>query len=95
MIREGTALAPGASPPFAAASVVPLIVGSLPDRMIPDPAGYVAICVDRAHLSREHYRTDGVSDLVIEDRTAAEVYAPCGPRKPPQYDSTRRSVVVC
>jgi hypothetical protein len=52
LIREGTALAPGASPPFAAASVVPLIVGSLPDRMIPDPAGYVAICVDRAMARR-------------------------------------------
>ena len=42
---------PGASPSFADASVVPLFVGSLPDRLIPEPAGYFAICVDRARLS--------------------------------------------
>jgi tetrahydromethanopterin S-methyltransferase subunit A len=51
--------------------------------MIPDPAGYFVIYVDRPRhrLSLEHYRNEGLLDTVIEGATAAEVYTPaieCG-----------------
>jgi tetrahydromethanopterin S-methyltransferase subunit A len=68
----------GAASPFAPARIVTPLSGFLPDRMIPDPAGYFVIYVDRRRqrLSLEHYCTDGVLDAIIEGRTAAELYAP-------------------
>jgi tetrahydromethanopterin S-methyltransferase subunit A len=45
--------------------------------MVSDPAGYFVVYPDRARslLSLEHYRNDGVLDVVIEANTAAEVYS--------------------
>ncbi len=78
LIRECSERDPGAGPPFAADAVMTPVAGYLPDRMIPDPAGYFVIYVDRARagLSLEHYRTDGMLDTVIEGRTAPELYMP-------------------
>jgi tetrahydromethanopterin S-methyltransferase subunit A len=46
--------------------------------MIPDPAGYFVIYVDRRRhrLSLEHYRNEGLLDSVIEGDTAAAIYTP-------------------
>ncbi|HET8578065.1 MAG TPA: DUF4346 domain-containing protein [Methylomirabilota bacterium] len=67
---------PGPAEPFAASRLVPRIAGHPPDRMIPDPAGYFVIYVDRQRrlLSLEHYRNDGTLGLIIEGGTAAELY---------------------
>lgn len=46
--------------------------------MIPDPAGYFVIYLDRVRslLSLEHYSRDGRLDTVIEGRAPAEVCTP-------------------
>jgi tetrahydromethanopterin S-methyltransferase subunit A len=46
--------------------------------MTSDPAGYFVIYVDRVRgtLSLEHFGTNGVLDMVIEGRAAAEIYVP-------------------
>lgn len=69
---------PGPAEPFPGADRVAVIPGRLPESMIPDPAGYFVVYVDRRHerLSLEHYRKDGVLDAVIEGHAAAEVYIP-------------------
>ncbi|MBI2191962.1 MAG: DUF4346 domain-containing protein [Planctomycetes bacterium] len=69
---------PGPAEPFPGADRVAVIPGRLPEHMIPDPAGYFVVYVDRRQerLSLEHYRKDGVLDAVIEGRTAAELYTP-------------------
>jgi tetrahydromethanopterin S-methyltransferase subunit A len=68
---------PGPAVPFESERITPSR-GSLPSRMIPDPAGYFVIYPDRPRgiLSLEHYRTDGVLEAVIEGRSAAECYTP-------------------
>jgi len=68
----------GATCPFPGDRGITLLPGRLPERMIPDPAGYFVIYVDRRRkcLSVEHYGKDGLLDTVIEGRTAAEVYTP-------------------
>jgi tetrahydromethanopterin S-methyltransferase subunit A len=68
---------PGAAEPFAPERLVPSMAGYLPERMVSDPAGYFVVYPDRARqlLSLEHYRNNGVLDLVIEGRTAAELYS--------------------
>ena len=52
------------------------VAGTVPDKMIADPAGYFVIFVDRPRilLSMEHYRNNGVLTTIIEGRSAAEVY---------------------
>jgi tetrahydromethanopterin S-methyltransferase subunit A len=77
-VRTCAARQPGPGQPFASESVLTPITGHLPSRMIPDPAGYFVIYVDRARrrLSLEHYRNDGLLDTMIEGATAAEVYTP-------------------
>jgi tetrahydromethanopterin S-methyltransferase subunit A len=69
---------PGPAAPFAPGSLVRPVPGYLPARMVPDPAGYVVIYVDRLRrsISLEHYRNDGVLDTVITGAAAAEVYIP-------------------
>lgn len=57
---------------------VACLQGYLPERTLPDPAGYFVVYVDRARqtLSLEHYSNQGLLDAVIEGRTAAELYTP-------------------
>lgn len=68
---------PGPAQPFAPARVIPTVRGSLPAHMVPDPAGYFVVYPDRQRqiLSLEHYRNDGVLDVVVEGMTAAEVFS--------------------
>ncbi len=78
LIRSCTARDPGPSAPFPTTALVTPVPGYLPNRMVPDPAGYFVIYVNRvrALLSLEHYHNDGLLHTVIEGRTAAEVYTP-------------------
>jgi tetrahydromethanopterin S-methyltransferase subunit A len=68
---------PGPALPFAPERVVPTIPGYLPEQMVADPAGYFVVYPDRRRklLLLEHYRNDGVLDLVLEDQNAAELYS--------------------
>jgi tetrahydromethanopterin S-methyltransferase subunit A len=69
---------PGPAQPFPGARSVVMVRGHLPERTTPDPAGYFVVFLDhrRGMLSLEHYRNDGVLDVVIEGTSAAEVYLP-------------------
>lgn len=69
---------PGPARSFAASSILAPVPGYLPARMVSDPAGYFVIFVDhhRGMLSLEHYRNDGLLDVVIEGASAAELYTP-------------------
>lgn len=69
---------PGPAGAFAPERLVRPRRGYLPQRMIPDPAGYCILYVDHARgvLSLEHYRKDGMLDAIIEGREAAELYIP-------------------
>lgn len=66
------------APAFAALDIVTPRRGYLPERMAPDPAGYMVLYVDRQRqlLSLEHYRNDGLLDTVLEGTSAAELYIP-------------------
>lgn len=77
-VRACVARQPGPVERFAGESVVTLLTGHLPSRLISDPAGYFVIYVDRPRhrLSLEHYRNEGVLNAVIDGDTAAEVYTP-------------------
>jgi len=68
---------PGPAQPFAFARDIPTVRGSLPARTIPDRAGYFVVYPDRQRriLSLEHYRNDGVLDVVVEGMTAADVFS--------------------
>jgi tetrahydromethanopterin S-methyltransferase subunit A len=67
---------PGAAAPFSASQLVEPIKGHLPARMVPDPAGYFVVYVDRQRgiLSLEHYDNDGVLDALIEADQAPSLY---------------------
>ena len=67
---------PGPVTLFEPERLIPTIQGHVPKRMRPDPAGYFVIYPDRARgvLSLEHYRNDGLLDIIIEGHTAAELY---------------------
>lgn len=69
---------PGSAEPFVGIRPVTTVAGYLPERMVSDPAGYFVVFPDRGRrlLMLEHYRNDGVLDLVIEGRAAAELYVP-------------------
>ena len=69
---------PGPAKPFAGTRSVATVTGYLPERMISDPAGYFVVFPDcgRGLLMLEHYRDDGVLDVVIEGRSPAELYIP-------------------
>lgn len=68
----------GKAEPFASEQLLKPITGYLSQRVIPDPAGYFIIYVDRNRqvLSLEHYQNDGLLDIVIEGKVAAELYYP-------------------
>lgn len=68
---------PGPAQHFESARVIPTVRGSLPARTVPDRAGYFVVYPDRQRqiLSLEHYRNDGVLDVVVEGMTAAEVFS--------------------
>lgn len=68
----------GPSEPFQSHPLISPIPGYIPKRMIPDPAGYFVVYVDRSHacLSLEHYQNTGLLDGVIQGQTAAELYTP-------------------
>jgi tetrahydromethanopterin S-methyltransferase subunit A len=68
---------PGPAQPFAPARAIPTVRGSLPAHTVPDGAGYFVVYPDRQRqiLSLEHYRNDGVLDVVVEGTTAAEVFS--------------------
>jgi tetrahydromethanopterin S-methyltransferase subunit A len=67
---------PGPGEPFAPNSLVVPIAGTVPKKMISDPAGYFVIFIDRLRglLNMEHYKNSGVLTTIIEGRSAAEVY---------------------
>jgi tetrahydromethanopterin S-methyltransferase subunit A len=66
----------GPAEPYAPSSTLIPVVGTVPQKMVSDPAGYFVIFVDRPRglLSMEHYGNNGVLTTIIEGRTAAEVY---------------------
>jgi tetrahydromethanopterin S-methyltransferase subunit A len=72
------ASAPGPAEPYQAIRSVDTVAGTIPDRMVSDPAGYAVIDVDRArrHLVLEHYTTAGVLDCIVSGQTADEVMTP-------------------
>jgi tetrahydromethanopterin S-methyltransferase subunit A len=63
------------APAFSGIPRLERIRAKLPDRMVSDPAGYFVIYVNhrQGELSLEHYRNDGVLDLVIEGTHGAEL----------------------
>ena len=69
---------PGPAATFAGTRSVATVAGYLPERMISDTAGYFVVFPDcgRGLLMLEHYRNDGVLDVVIEGRSPAELYIP-------------------
>jgi tetrahydromethanopterin S-methyltransferase subunit A len=77
-VQTSAARYPGPAEAFAPERLVTSLPGYLPQRMVPDPAGYFVLYVDRARglLSLEHYRQDGMLDSIIEGREAAALYTP-------------------
>lgn len=77
-VEDCAARDPGPAPPFASQRIVTTVRGHLPQRMVSDPAGYFVVYVDRPRrvLSVEHYTNNGVLDVVVEGRCAAELYTP-------------------
>ena len=76
--KRCAARTPGPAPVFDEARVIVPEQGYIPNRMIPDPAGYLVVYVDcaRDRISLEHYTKDGLLDHAIEGQHAAEVYTP-------------------
>ncbi|MDA8065673.1 MAG: DUF4346 domain-containing protein [Thermaerobacter sp.] len=75
---ECAARYPGPAEPFQTSRRVEVLQGYEPQRMVPDPAGYFVVFMDRIRrlLTLEHYRNDGVLDAVIEGEKAAQLYWP-------------------
>jgi tetrahydromethanopterin S-methyltransferase subunit A len=75
-VRACASRDPGPADPFAPSSVPRAIVGSVPAKMVSDPAGYFVVFVDRVRglLSTEHYQNSGVLTTIIEGHSSAEVY---------------------
>jgi tetrahydromethanopterin S-methyltransferase subunit A len=76
--RECAARSSGPGKPFEPSRIVRKVAGYVPERMISDKAGYFVVYPARARrvLLLEHYRNNGVLDVVIEGRAAAELYYP-------------------
>lgn len=76
--RACAARSPGPAEACVASRTFTPIIGAVPERMTPDPAGYFVVHVDRlrVRLSLEHYRNDGLLDGVVEGLRAAELYTP-------------------
>ncbi len=65
---------PGAFEGAPAAATVPVVLAHEPARLVLDPAGFLVVYPDRTRgLVLEHYRNEGVLDLVIEGPTASAV----------------------
>lgn len=77
-VRACAARDPGPAAAFPHAPVIVPERGHVPDRMVPDPAGYFVVYVERTRglLALEHYTKDGLLDHVVEGRHAAELYTP-------------------
>jgi len=77
-VRACAARDPGPADPFPSIQELHPITGYLPERMTGDPAGYFVLYVDRVRgaLSLEHFGNNGVLNMVIEGRAAAELYIP-------------------
>ncbi len=75
-VRACAARNPGPAEPFAPSSITQAIAGAVPERMIPDRAGYFVVFIDRvgSRLNVEHYQNNGVLTTIIEGHSAAEVY---------------------
>jgi tetrahydromethanopterin S-methyltransferase subunit A len=75
---ECAARSSGPAKPFESSRMVHTVAGYVPECMVSDKAGYFVVYPDRARrmLLLEHYRNDGVLDVVIEGRVAAELYYP-------------------
>ncbi len=75
-VESSASRAPG---PFEGAPVtvaVPVLPAHEPAKLVLDPAGFLIVYPDRHRgLVLEHYRKDGVLDLVIEGQTASAVGA--------------------
>jgi len=69
---------PGRAEPFTSEGLLKPVRGYLPQSVIPDPAGYFVIYIDRDRqlLLLEHYKNNGLLDTVIEGKSAAELYSP-------------------
>jgi tetrahydromethanopterin S-methyltransferase subunit A len=67
---------PGPASSFAGSRVIEPVAGSIPARMVSDPAGYFVIFPDRARglISLEHYANNGVLSTIIEGHAAVELY---------------------
>jgi tetrahydromethanopterin S-methyltransferase subunit A len=67
---------PGEADTFAPSCITKPVAGTVPEKMISDPAGYFVIFIDRPRrlLSVEHFKNNGVLTTIIEGRSAAEVY---------------------
>ena len=75
-VRACAARNPGPADPFAPNNVPHAVAGTVPAKMVTDPAGYFVIFVDRVRglLNIEHYQNTGVLTVIIEGHSAAEVY---------------------
>ena len=67
---------PGPAEPFAPNNVPRAVAGTVPVKMVSDPAGYFVIFIDRVRglLNTEHYYNTGVLTTIIEGHSAAEIY---------------------
>lgn len=67
---------PGPAEPWAGQPAALAVPGALPERMEPDPEGYFVIHPERnnGRIALEHYRNEGVLDVVVEGDTAESVY---------------------
>ncbi|ODU25134.1 MAG: hypothetical protein ABS95_00905 [Verrucomicrobia bacterium SCN 57-15] len=77
-VKACAARNPGPAELLAATRSVTSIAGYVPQRMTSDPAGYFVVFPNHARrlLMLEHYRNDGVLDVVIEGTSPAELYMP-------------------
>jgi tetrahydromethanopterin S-methyltransferase subunit A len=67
---------PGAFEGAPAAAVVPVVPAHEPARLVLDPAGFLVVYPDRTRgLVLEHYRNEGVLEVVIQGGTASAVAA--------------------
>jgi tetrahydromethanopterin S-methyltransferase subunit A len=75
-VRECAERNPGAAEPFGTTATIMPVTGRLPEKMVSDPAGYFVIFIDRVRglLNLEHYKNNGVLTMLIEGRSAAELY---------------------
>jgi tetrahydromethanopterin S-methyltransferase subunit A len=75
-VESCAARTPGPFPGAPAAAVIPVIPAHEPTRLVLDPAGFLVVYPDRSRgLVLEHYRKEGVLDLVIQGATATAVAA--------------------